>query len=345
MQTSDSGVDTFTVKLDNSTGGATTITNCTFQASATNVTNRMHGPSVISLYASQGPIFIQGNVLLGCPEGGIGVDTSNSNFPVVIDSNQISQNAVMPDASAIGLVAVSNFQVTNNTITPTAGEGIAIDGYRAQGSNLGVIQNNTVTTKERPNREMGTRTQARALRMRNDVDSEGPHTNIDISGNTFTTSVGPGMSYLGYTVWITYMNNNGAMNNANVNLHGNTIKAIVTSSDASYSAAALLIDGIGAGIYPGIKNNILESNDTSLAIGGYNDENISDIDFLCNTLTKSSSGAARTYTGIRAGYDVTNISNVRILDTILQNGATTAITWSGSGTRGITIGSPGTSCG
>ena len=153
------------------------------------------------------------------------------------------------------------------------------------------------------------------------------------------------MSCLGYTVWITYMNNNGAMNNANVNLHGNTIKAIVTSSDSSYSAAALLIDGMGAGIYPGIKNNILESNDTSLAIGGYNDENISDIDFLCNTLTKSSSGAARTYTGIRAGYDVTNISNVRILDTILQNGATTAITWSGSGTRGITVGWPGTSCG
>src|SRR5262249_39512490 len=157
-------------------------------------------------------------------------------------------NAVVPDAAAIGLCSVSNFRVSNNTINPRAGEGIAIDGYRPQGSNLGVIQNNTVQTQEVPNREMGAKTQARALRLRNDVDLEGPHTNIDISGNTLATSVGPGMSYVGYAVWITYVNNNGAMNNANINIHDNTIKAIATTSDASYSAQALMIDGMGAGI-------------------------------------------------------------------------------------------------
>ena len=107
------------------------------------------------------------------------------------------------------------------------------------------------------------------MRIRNDVDAEGPHTNIDISGNMFQTTVGPGMSSIGNALsGCATRTTTAAINNANVNLHNNTIKAIVTSSDSSYSATALLINGMGAGIYPGIKNNILESNDTSLAIGG-----------------------------------------------------------------------------
>ena len=342
LDTSDSGVDTISVDLSAMMGGGATVMNSTFQQSGNNVTNRMHGPATLELSGTTGPVLVQGNTLVGCLQKGIGLSGSG---PSIIDNNKISQNTMVADSAAIMLAGVQNFQVTNNTITPTSGEGIMIDGYDAQGSHQGVIQNNTVQTHEIPNREVGMRTQARALRLRNDVDSEGPHTNIDISGNMFQTTVGPGMSSIGCAVWISYANNNGAMNNANVNLHNNTIRAIVTSSDSSYSAAALLIDGMGAGIYPGIKNNILESNDTSLAIGGINDENNSDIDFLCNTFIKSSSGAARTYRGITGGYWHSNVSNVRILDTILQNGATTAITWYGSGTRDIVVGSPGTSCG
>ena len=337
LHTSDSGVDTTSVNLDDMSGGGATITNSTFTQTGNNVTDRMAGPATIDLQqTSASPILIQGNTLTGCLQTGIGIDTNSG--PVIINNNQISQNTVVPDAAGIGLVAVSNFQVTNNTITPTAGEGIAIDGYRAQGSNLGVIQNNTVTTKEVPNREMGLKTQARALRLRNDVDSEGPHTNIDISGNTFTTTIGPGMSNVGYTVWITYANNNGAMTNANVNLHNNTITLINDSSDPSYSGSALLVDGMDPGINMTISNNILASNDTSLSIGGYNDANVNDLTFLSNTLSKSSSGAARTYTGISAGYDVTQISNVQIIDTKLANGATSTIAWSGSGTKDIEVG-------
>ena len=342
LDTSDSGVDTTSIDLAAMTGGGATVTNSTFQQSGKNVTNRMYGPATLRFSGTTGTVLVQGNTLLACVQKGIEL---SGNGPSIIDNNKISQNSVVPNAAAIMLASIHNFQVTNNTITPTSGQGIMVDGYSADGASLGVIQNNTVQTQEIPNREVRLNTMARALRIRNDVDAEGPHTNIDISGNTFQTTTGPGLSSTGNAVWMSYANNNGAMNNANVNLHNNMIKAIVTSSDSSYSATALLIDGMGAGIYPGIKNNILESNDTSLAIGGYNDENINDIDFLCNTLTRSSSGAARTYTGIRAGYDVTNISNVRILDTRLQNGATTAITWYGSGTRGITVGSPGTSCG
>jgi len=337
LHTSDSGVDTTSIDLNYMMGGGATITNSTLTQTGGNVTDRMAGPATISLsQTSASPILIQGNTLTGCLQTGIGIDTSNG--PIIINNNQISQNTVVPDAAGIALVAVSNFQVTNNTITPTAGEGIAIDGYRAQGSNLGVIQNNTVTTKEVPNREMGLKTQARALRLRNDVDSEGPQTNIDISGNTFTTTIGPGMSNVGYTVWITYVNNNGAMNNANVNLHNNTITLINDSSDPSYSGSALLVDGMDPGINMTISNNILASNDTSLSIGGYNDANVNDLTFLSNTLSKSSSGATRTYTGISAGFDVTQISSVQIIDTKLANGATSNIVWSGTGTKDVEVG-------
>ena len=316
-------------------GGGATITNSTFQQHGGNVTDRMNDVATLSLVRTTGPITVQGDTFSGCLQVGIFIDTSSG--PILINNNKISQNSVVADAAGITMVAVSNFRVTNNTITPIAGEGIAIDGYRAQGSNLGVIQNNTVITQEVPNRELGLKTQARALRIRNDVDSEGPQTNIDISGNTFTTIIGPGMSYVGYTVWISYANNNGAMNNANVNLHNNTITLINDSSDPSYSGSALMIDQMDPGINMTISNNLLASNDTSLSIGGYNDGNIYDMTFLSNTLSKLTSGAARTYRGITAGYDVTNISNVLIESTQLTSGATTTITWLGSGTRGVTV--------
>ena len=75
------------------------------------------------------------------------------------------------------------------------------------------------------------------------------------------------MSYVGYTVWISYANNNGAMNNANVNLHNNTITLINNSSNPECSNLALMIEQMDPGINMTISNNILASNDTSLSIG------------------------------------------------------------------------------
>ncbi|WP_165250234.1 PKD domain-containing protein [Paludisphaera soli] len=337
VQTSDVGVDTTSINLENSSGPRMTITNSTIRQGANNVTNRMAGPAAISLIRTSGAILIQGNKILGSPQTGVKIDTSNG--PIVIDGNRISQNALVADASAIGLVSASNFRVTNNQIDPIAGEGIAIDGFRAQASSFGVIRNNTVLTQEPPNRETGLRTYARALRIRNDVDMQGAHRNIDVSGNTFVTTVGPGASLYGYTVWVGYANNGGAMNDANVSIHDNLIKALVTTADPAYSAAALVVDGLGAGINMKISNNVLESNDTSLAVGGYNAADVSDLDLISNTLRKSASGASRPYTGIRAGYYTARLSNVRILDTRLENGATSTISWSGQGVKQVQVGS------
>lgn len=335
VTTSASGLDTTDLDAANA-AGPISIRDSTFQDKIPNVTNRMAGPATISLYNTGGDVVIERNQILGSPQVGIGINNNNRR-ELAINDNTISQNAVVADAYAIGVVAVSNFQIKRNKIIPRRGEGICVDGFSSTGSNNGVIQNNFVQLEEEPNRETGNNTFARALRLRNNVDAEGPHTNIDISGNTFIATVGPGHSQKAYTVWISYANHKGAMNDAGINLHDNSIKAIVDTTSPAYNGYALVLDQVDAGINMTIWNNVLESNDTSLAIGGYNDGNINDVTFVGNTLAVSK-GPSRPYTGILAGFDVTRIQNVRILNTALKNGATAKIVWSGSGTKDLGVG-------
>jgi hypothetical protein len=62
------------------------------------------------------------------------------------------------------------------------------------------------------------------------------------------------------------------------------------------------------------------------------------VTFISNVLSKSTSGAAMTYTGIQAGYWVETISDVSIYNTQVENGATSAITWVGQGIKQIAVG-------
>ena len=201
-----------------------------------------------------------------------------------------------------------------------------------------MIQNNIVTTSERPNRETGTGEIARAFRMRNDVDLEGPQTDIDISNNTFTTSVGPNLTATCYTVWFSEANNGGAMNNANITLHDNHITAIATTSDAGLNAQALVVDQADPGIKLVFTSNILESNGTSLGIGGYNDGGVNDWTLLSTTFRKSTQGAARPYTAVQVGFDVASVAGVSIFDATLDQGASWTLLWTGSATKTLATG-------
>src|SRR6185312_8107859 len=161
--------------------------NSTFQDNISNITDRMSGYATISLFNTNGNTLVDGNKLLGAPQTGIEADLTNG-YTLAINDNYISQNSVVSDAYGIILAGVSNFQVRGNTIKPQSGEGIMLDGYRDLLSN-GVIQNNTVAVQEKPNRETGNFTYARALRLRNtDGSSQSAQTNIDISGNSFVAS-------------------------------------------------------------------------------------------------------------------------------------------------------------
>jgi hypothetical protein len=336
VTTYDTGLDTKNIDGLYAKGNIS-ITNSTFEDNIPNIANRMAGPSTISFYNTNGKITIERNRILGSPQTGIVVDTNNGG-PLAINDNYISQNAMVANAVAIGVVAVSNFQIKGNRIVPQSGQGIAVDGSRPIPSSNGVIQNNYVKAQERPNRETGNNTYARALRLRNDIDSQGPQSNIDISGNTFIALDGPAYSHNAYAVWITYANKKGAMNNANVNLHDNSIEAIANTTDPTYHAYALALDQVDPGINITIWNNVLASNDISLGLGGYNDKNVNDVAFIGNTLKKLNDVPARNYTGIQAGADVTGLNNVKILDTALLNGATLRIVWMGTATKSLQVG-------
>jgi len=176
-----------------------------------------------------------------------------------------------------------------------------------------------------------------ALRLRNNLDSMGPQRDLSIHDNTFIARAGPGLLQEAFGVRISYANNNGAMNDAGIVLEGNTIKAIVTTADPSYGAKALLLDRVDAGIGLRITNNVLESNDVSLALTG-SGGNVVGVDLISNTFRKSADGAVRPYTGTLAGYYNREIHSVRLLDTRLENGATANIVWAGTGVKDLAVG-------
>ena len=133
---------------------------------------------------------------------------------------------MVADDYGIGLVAVSNFQIIGNTIVPAERRGHCLDGYQP-GANNGVIQNNYVNVENSRTGRSGHDAIARALRMRNDVDARARRL-TSTSAATRSSPRTARVSDDALSVWISYINNTGAMNNANVNLDNNTIEAIAT---------------------------------------------------------------------------------------------------------------------
>jgi PKD repeat protein len=343
VQTHAYGIDTDTLDAYSATGSLV-VRNSTINESISNITDRMHLGESLALDHTGGAIFIDSNQILGSPHTAIGLTYNNPQYRAVVTNNTISQNAIVANAYAIGIAAAQNFEVAHNTITPTDGRGIDVDGWSSTAVINGLIHDNYVSVQETLNREFYSiiGTEARALRLRNDVDSEGAQQNISIYNNTFIATTGPGYAQGAYGVRIDYVNPNGEMNNSHISLFNNLIKAITTTTDTSFYASALDVDEMAAGIAMGISNNILESNDVSLQICGNDADGttgVSGVDLISNTLRKSSSGAIVTYTGVQAGYWTNPISAVRLIDMRLDNGATFNFVWSGQGTKNITVAS------
>jgi hypothetical protein len=162
--------------------------------------------------------------------------------------------------------------------------------------------------------------------------------NLDIYNNTFIATTGPGLATQAYGARISYVNPGGQMNNAGIILQNNLIKAVVTTSDPTYTAQALLVDGVDAGINLMISSNTLESNDISLALGGGDGSDDYGVQFISNTLRKSSDGAARSYTGILSGFWIRQVHNISLIDMRVANGATSTIVWQGTGTKDLEVG-------
>ena len=338
VETHATGLDTQSLEASYATVGVT-VRNSTFREDIDNISDRMNNFATLKLNSISGPIVVQGNHLLGSPQIGIMLAGNDPQYPVSILNNEIRQNAVVTNGYAILFSTVQNFTIASNTIIPTNGKGISLDGYKPYLMANGAIRNNYVEVQERVNREYPTDgVEAVALRLRNSVDGMGPQRDISVHDNTFIARTGPALVREAHAVRISYVNNNGAMNDAGISLVNNLIKAIVTTTDTWWRGRALMLDRVDAGIGLHIAGNVLESNDTSLALTNDTTGGVNDVDLFSNTLRKSSEGPARTYTGILAGYYNREIHDVRIFDTRLENGATASIVFAGTGLKDLSVG-------
>ena len=330
------GMDTQSLDATYATGHVTVV-DSTFRENIANVSNRMNDYATIKLNDVSAPILIQNNQILGSPQIGIMLAQNDPHFTVNIVGNTISQNAVVTNPYAILLSSVQNFEVAGNTIVPVSGRGIDVDGYSPLLLAHGDISNNYVDVKETIDREYPQGLPVEALRLRNNIDSEGPQRDLSIHNNTFIAESGPGLVSEANAVRVSYVNRRGQMSDAGVLLENNLIKAVVLTQDPTYRAKALVLDRVDAGINLGIRNNVLESNDVSLSLTD-TEGGLDGVTLVGNTVRQSSDGAARPYTPILAAFFGRGASNVSILDTALDNGATPMVTTVGSGgVRNFTV--------
>ena len=75
------------------------------------------------------------------------------------------------------------------------------------------------------NRENLNSLEARALRIRNNVDAEGPHLNLHIHDNVFVARTGPGLAPSAYGARLSHANHNGRMDDAGLVFENNIFRA------------------------------------------------------------------------------------------------------------------------
>src|SRR5262249_34067716 len=160
--------------------GSMAVLNSTLKSDIDNISNRMHVPATIYFAHTDGPILVDNNRVLGSPQAGITLGANNSRYRVTITRNVIRQKAVVTNGYGIGIDPLENFEIAYNRITPINGRGIVVDGYASDPVSNGEIHDNYVTVQEGFNREYPTGGASRALRLRNTVDSKGPHRNLKI---------------------------------------------------------------------------------------------------------------------------------------------------------------------
>jgi hypothetical protein len=336
-------VETFACGMDTETldatraAGSVTVRGSTFRERIGNVSRRMTNFATLKLANVRGPILVEDNRLLGSPQIGVMLAWNDPRWPARIRGNDIRQEAVVTNGYAILCSATRHFEIRGNTIRPTSGRGICLDGFSGGLLAQGEIRDNVVEVQERPNREYPLGLSAMALRLRNTTDRQGPHRDLSIRGNTFAARCGLGLVREAAAVRISYANRGGAMNDANIVLAGNTLRAVAATADLSYRARALVLDRVEAGINLTIRDNVLESNDVSLALAD-RDGGAEAVTLLDTTLRKSAAGPRRPYIGILAGYYNRDVRGVRLAGTRCEGGATTTVTWAGTGRREVQLG-------
>lgn len=336
VETFTRGVDTQSLTADHASG-AVAVRGSTFTEQTWLITDRMASYSTLLLTNIKGPLTVENNTLIHSPQMGINLGWNDPNGRVKISGNVIKQRAVTTNGYAIVVASLQGFEITENRVIAENGRGIDVDGFSKEPVRDGVIRNNHVEVRERPNREYPTGGEARALRLRNNVDAMGPHRNLQIIDNVFIARTGPGLCPKAFGARISYLNNDHAMDDAGITIRGNTFTALVANDDPDFRAEAFVIDTLAPGIRPTIDHNVFESNDVSLAIGDSEAGDNNEVILMSNTLKRVGS-PIRDYTGVKLGYWTERINGVRLIDSRVEGTQTAPFAWSGSGVKDVAIG-------
>jgi hypothetical protein len=336
VETFTRGVDTQSLSADHASG-TVAIRNSTFTEETWLITDRMASYSSLLLTNIKGPLTVETNTLIHSPQIGINLGWNDPRWPVKVSGNVLKQRAVTTNGYGIVVASLQGFEISDNRLVAENGRGIDVDGFAAEPVRDGVIRNNHVDVRERQNREYPTGGEARALRLRNNVDAMGPHRNLQILDNVFIARTGPGLCPKAFGARISYLNNGHAMDDAGIVIRGNTFTARVGTDNPEFHAEAFVIDTLAPGIRPTIEGNVFESNDISLAIGDSEAGDNNDVTLVSNTL-KRAGEPVRDYTGVKFGYWTERIAGVQLIDNRVKGTRTAPFAWSGSGSKEVSVG-------
>ncbi len=336
-------VETFERGMDSNALDATgaqkhvTIRRSIFRQEIDNISNRLRSFATLELNNIQGPIVVEDNRLLGCPQMGIKLTGNDPLYPVRVCRNEIRQNVAATNGYAILCAGLQNFVIRDNLIKPINGKGISLDSYSRSPLGPGEVSGNVVDVQERPNREYPKGLDSVALRLRNNVDRMSPQRGLHIHDNVFIARCGPGLVREANGVRISYVNRAEGMKDARIAIVNNTMRAVALSAEPVYRAKALVLDQLEAGVDLTLRGNRLESNDVGLALADTNGS-VEDAVLISNVFGRSAEGAERPWSAILAGFDNRHVRNVRIIDARYEHGAGQSIVCAGVEAKEVQVG-------
>ncbi len=348
LDTTSAGINTKAVQAAMS--GDLVIHDNTFRSTVDNVTNRMGTDGFQVLLGGSasrfGAVSFENNTLIGSPQGGVrvGFMPTSAGHTLAIRGNVIQSDARIGNPYAIVVDGVHDFEISGNTITAEPGKGsrgILIDqNFSEYRNHDGEVFKNYVDVRSKPDAESGPDHATTALRLR--AWSDDGIYNLHVHENTFIARTGAGEAFGAIAGKPSILSNaDGA--DLNILLEDNTFKAIFETNDSNNFGAAVSMEANAKGCGITFRNNVFESNKTSLGIGGHDGTTNDDGTFISNTFVKSSEGVALTYYPLVVGYWTGLERNLRILDPRYGDGISpiqqaSDIAWIGSGVKDVSIG-------
>lgn len=331
------------VDIGNSSGTAT-VTHCTFDSSTWLVTNRQRICATVSVYTTGGTVSVDHCTFNNSPQSCVYCD-SNTGGSIAVSNNTLGVNGVAANCYAIIVSNCVGGTISSNTLTTTQGRGLTFDNFRNTdtGNQNWTITGNSMEVAESGDRENIADNTSRALRIRNNLQNPPSafHKNLVFSGNTWKSNGGVGSSKTAFGARITL--NQGAsgheMDNCGISFTGDTFISILSTTDASYKAHALEVDGMDRGINVQFLSCTFESNDESIGFTGSDGQDTYGATITSPVLKKSTLGASRTYSGLQAGYSIYPTGQCLIANYSLSGtGANANILYEGSGAKDLEIG-------